>query len=392
MHRNVKYLYDKGWKEKSESRGELIGRCPSATHEDKNPSFSINASTGYFNCHGCDCCGKALLTLRSFVENVSVHELRFEYRKDKRNKDSNTHTNLVMQRIYQHDDLKFTHKMLADRGYKNPEIVAKKFALGFVGNKSINRITRQFNHKRLMEMKHMVGSQYVPGNRVSIPIRWNKTTIGFSFRSIDGSEPKYINLVQTHKDHWLYGYSGHKETIVTEGAFDCIAVTLRGYKTVALMGCDLSSRRAELLRVKERLVFAMDGDRAGYLATRNAFFVLCNSSVPMDAIKIPDGEDPESIGEDFIDLYKERIHIVRFLILYADTMKDIQKIFEIISKIRNEYNMLWYRAIAIETLKVWLTKKIGCADFNEMLKGNLPDELNTEKVAKEILHQAISML
>lgn len=67
--------------------GELNCRCPLPDHDDKNPSFSINAETGLWNCFGCGKRGDFLGLYASVLEMdiwQAIKEVRQKYNLQKK--------------------------------------------------------------------------------------------------------------------------------------------------------------------------------------------------------------------------------------------------------------------------------------------------------------------
>ncbi len=116
--------------------------------------------------------------------------------------------------------------------------------------------------------------------RLMFPIHDRQGHIaGFGARSLDGSEPKYINTPRSpifDKRSILYGLhlaagaiKERDEAIVVEGYMDVIAAHQQGYaNVVASMGTALTDRQvAQLKSMATDFVLAMDPDTAGQEAT-----------------------------------------------------------------------------------------------------------------------------
>lgn len=98
---------------------------------------------------------------------------------------------------------------------------------------------------------------------------------GFAGRSLDGSQPKYLNTPQTavfDKGRMLYGLDRARDAIgregvavVVEGYMDVITAHEHGYQNVvASMGTALTDEQVSLLRARApRIVLALDADAAG---------------------------------------------------------------------------------------------------------------------------------
>jgi len=116
--------------------------------------------------------------------------------------------------------------------------------------------------------------------RLMFPIHDRRGRIaGFGARSLDGSDPKYINTPGTrvfNKRETLYGL--HKAAapireadtaVIVEGYMDAMAAHQYGYKNVvASMGTALTERQVVQLRsIASNYVLALDPDAAGQEAT-----------------------------------------------------------------------------------------------------------------------------
>ena len=112
--------------------------------------------------------------------------------------------------------------------------------------------------------------------RLIIPIRDEKgRVVGFGSRSLDGSEPKYMNSPQTplfDKGRLLFGMDRARAAIRTEqvavlveGYMDVIGTHQAGFtNVVAGMGTSLTESQLKMLkRLSQRIVMALDPDAAG---------------------------------------------------------------------------------------------------------------------------------
>ena len=111
--------------------------------------------------------------------------------------------------------------------------------------------------------------------RLMVPIHERRgRVVGFGGRSLDGSNPKYINTIATpifDKQATLYGLDKattairEQETaVIVEGYMDVIAAHQSGYKNVvASMGTALTERQVYLVRsMAKTVVLALDQDQA----------------------------------------------------------------------------------------------------------------------------------
>ncbi|MBQ2858877.1 MAG: toprim domain-containing protein, partial [Alphaproteobacteria bacterium] len=134
--------------------------------------------------------------------------------------------------------------------------------------------------------------------------------VAFSGRSLDGSEPKYINTTDTdifHKRQTVFGFNFAREaihranrSIVVEGQIDAIKMQVNGFgETVAPLGTALTEDHIALLCKSNRnITFCFDGDAAGQKAAARA----CNIVMPFirdtSDVKfafVSGGKDPDEI-------------------------------------------------------------------------------------------------
>ena len=149
--------------------------------------------------------------------------------------------------------------------------------------------------------------------RLMFPIRDDRGNLaGFGGRSLDESEPKYLNSPRTEvfdKGRILYAFHRTKdrikeqgEGVVVEGYMDAIAAHQHGFdNVVASMGTALTEHQVSLLKsVGKRFVMAMDSDAAGKEATfrslRDSWHALAGfSDVLLSIALLPFGKDPDEL-------------------------------------------------------------------------------------------------
>jgi len=133
--------------------------------------------------------------------------------------------------------------------------------------------------------------------------------IGFVGRDLSGSQnaPKYINTGDTaayRKGEHLLGLHeapAGARLVRVEGPFDAMAISAAGegrYAGVSTLGTALTGTQADHLaeRVGGRLWEALDGDRAGSLATERDFWLMRERGV--DPRVLPVGHDPAQLWRD----------------------------------------------------------------------------------------------
>jgi DNA primase len=131
--------------------------------------------------------------------------------------------------------------------------------------------------------------------------------IAFGARSLDGSEPKYLNSPETavyHKREVLYGLPAARATLarqgtawIVEGYMDVLALQQAGFGgVVGVSGTALTDRHARLLgRHVRRVLLLFDGDEAGQGAIMRSLPPLMAEGLEVKVALIPGGEDPDSL-------------------------------------------------------------------------------------------------
>ena len=149
-------------------------------------------------------------------------------------------------------------------------------------------------------------------HRVIVPIHDRQgRVIGFGGRSLDGSEPKYLNSPETElfeKGKHLFGLDKATNAIrkddravVVEGYFDVIALHAAGItNAVASLGTALSSQQiTQLCRVSDgkRIVLNFDADGAGVRAANRAIGeveqLALQGQLELRILHLPSGKDPD---------------------------------------------------------------------------------------------------
>jgi DNA primase len=326
------------------------GLCP--FHREKTPSFHVDRDKGLFYCFGCGTGGDVFkfLTLTerfTFPEAVEHVASRYgiELPKKKRSQRENDKDDLfeLMDDASEafHQALEWTPND-ADDYLKNrrvPADVIKKYGFGYAPGSwdyILRRLSQKHGEKRLEAVGLITARKEKTGyydrfrNRLMIPIHSDTgALVGFGGRSLDGSDPKYLNSPDSalfNKSHLLYNLHRSKDAmrrndraILVEGYFDAIAIDHAGIPgVVASMGTSLAAGQASLLRrFTRRVVIAYDGDDAGRNATLRAAQVLLSAGLHVEALDLQGEKDPDSLiqkhGTDkFLEVLSNAVDIFEF--------------------------------------------------------------------------------
>ena len=306
------------------------GCCP--FHNEKTPSFSVNEDKGFYHCFGCREHGDII----SFVmktENIDFKEaikeladmagLKLPTYKQKTQQQIDNEENYIKItesacKIYQdllfQDIGKHALEYIKKRGFNDDMI--KKYRIGYAPKNNI--ISAKFNNVKIDKLTSTglvrVG-EYGPydffRDKLMFPIfNAHGQIVAFSGRSLDGSEPKYINTSDTelfHKRQTIFGFNFARDaihranrSIVVEGQIDAIQMQVNGFgETVAPLGTALTEDHIAILCKSNRnITFCFDGDNAGQKAAIRACtlvlpFLRDNSDVRFAFVS--GGKDPDEI-------------------------------------------------------------------------------------------------
>lgn len=170
-------------------------------------------------------------------------------------------------------------------------------------------------------------------DRIMFPISdASGRVVAFSGRTLksDDSIPKYVNSPETElfqKSEVLYGYDKARQgirqydfSLVVEGQFDLVLAHQAGYtNTVAVSGTALTPQHVGLLsRLSQRVVLALDADRAGIAAVKRSSELMLEKGMDVKVAQMPEGEDPADIIKEDKERFKRIVgsapHVINFLL------------------------------------------------------------------------------
>jgi len=306
------------------------GCCP--FHNEKTPSFSVNEDKGFYHCFGCGEHGDIIsFTMKS--QNIDFKEaikelsdmagIKMPEFKQKTQQQIEAEENYIQItekacQIYQdllyQDSGKHALEYIKNRGFSDEMI--KKYRIGYAPRGNI--ISSHFNNIKIDKLTATglvrVG-EYGPydffRDKLMFPIfNAHGQIVAFSGRSLDGSEPKYINTSDTelfHKRQTIFGFNFARDnihranrSIIVEGQIDAIQMQCNGFgETVAPLGTALTEDHIAILCKSNRnIIFCFDGDNAGQKAAVRACnlvlpFLRDNSDVRFAFVT--GGKDPDEI-------------------------------------------------------------------------------------------------
>jgi DNA primase len=316
----------------------FVGLCP--FHNEKTPSFSVNAERGFFHCFGCGV-GGSVFNFITKIEGLTfpeaVRSLAKKYgvtlpehdvsgpgagEREAMLKASEVAAEFFAHVLWNTTDGAMARDYLKSRGISVE--TARAFMIGYAPSRPAS-LAKALEKRGLRDAGVKVGLIRKDGNlaigadsydmfrgRVMFPIRDAQgRAIAFGGRVLDARLPKYINSPESplySKARTLYGLfearqaisssaaSGKDRAILVEGYFDVIALWQLGFKE-AVAGCG-TALTVEQLRVLSRytknVIACFDGDAAGRKASMRALEIFLQAGLLGRGIFIPSGFDPDT--------------------------------------------------------------------------------------------------
>jgi DNA primase len=324
------------------------GLCP--FHDERSPSFSVNAEEKLFYCFGCQAKGDAFgfveqaegLDFREAVESLAdrygVHlELEDEdpRAEQRRRRKERLHALLERAARYYATYLWDSEEAAKARGYllgrELGEEVLREFRVGYapsawdrviVGAQRDGYAPEELVAAGLAQRGRDGGLYDRFRGRIMFPLADARARVlGFGARAMsEGRGPKYLNTSENeiyHKGRQVFGIdlarahaAKRGRIVVVEGYTDVLALHQAGIReAVAIMGTALTTEQmAELGRAAPRVVLALDADRSGQEAMLRAARVAQDSGVELLAVTLPEGSDPaELLASEGADAFAARL-------------------------------------------------------------------------------------
>lgn len=346
---------------KLEKRGRnYVGLCP--FHNEKTPSFSVSPDKQICHCFGCKKGGNVFQFLMeiediNFAEaakqlgsplgvNITAEETRVEESDMTLIKMHEYLTDLYHHVLMHTNEGESALKYLMDRGF-SAEIIRKE-KIGITPD------MRDFTKNALLEQNFSLENAYQAGlisrneenfsyydrfvSRIMIPIKNHQNYIvGYTARTLDGSEPKYLNTPETpifQKRELLFNLSDARkfirkqdEIILMEGHLDVVKVKMTEVQNiVGLMGTALSNENINLIkRLASNVTLMFDSDNAGRSATISVGETLLQNGLNVFIIQLPNGQDPdEFIVKNGREKFEKLVHEQKrhFIYVQADQLLD----------------------------------------------------------------------
>ncbi|HEU4393265.1 MAG TPA: DNA primase [Solirubrobacterales bacterium] len=309
-----------------------VGLCP--FHEERTPSFSVDAQEKLYHCFGCGVGGDVIKFVEEkeglgFSEAVELLADRYGVELEREQEDPQAEARRQRRRrleqlleraaafysnyLWDSQEAGKAREYLAERGLG--EEALRGFGVGYAPS-AWDRILvlgqrAGFGIEELravgLVQRGRGGGEYDRfRSRIMFPIRDRRgRTLGFGGRAMRSDQgAKYVNTAETdffHKSQLLYGVDMAKAAIakaaravVVEGYTDVLALHQAGVEeVVAVMGTAITGEQvATLSGMVEEVVLALDADSAGQEAMLRAQRVAAGRRMRLRVAAMPAGEDP----------------------------------------------------------------------------------------------------
>ncbi len=323
-----------------------IGLCP--FHNEKTPSFGVNATHQFYKCFGCGAGGDVLKFVME-IEGVTFFEalkllaerngIPMPKRQEYSDPESRRRTALL--EMHEIAGEVFRANLFGSAGAAARAYLAKRgvgqdmvaeFGLG-LSDRSGTGLLRILEQKAFtpeqvedsgLASRRQDGSGFFDRfrGRLMFPIQ-NESgkIIAFGGRALAADdEPKYLNSPETtlyHKSQVLYNLHRAKSAVrkmdrvvLVEGYMDVIGVYAAGiHEVVASCGTSLTNAQVRALkRHSERIVVNFDPDAAGANAAERSIQMLLEEGMHVRILQLDGGLDPDEYVKDRgADAYRARL-------------------------------------------------------------------------------------
>jgi DNA primase len=326
-----------------------VGLCP--FHEERTPSFSVDAQEKLYHCFGCGVGGDTIKFVEekeglAFADAVELLAERYGVELEREKEDPRAEARRQQRRrleqlldrtatfyaayLWDSTEAAKAREYLAERGLG--EETLRAFGVGYAPSAWDQVLLRGqragFKVDELrgvgLAQRGRSGGEYDRfRSRIMFPIRDRRgRTLGFGGRAMRSDQgAKYVNTAETdffHKSKMLYGIDRAKAAIakagravVVEGYTDVLALHQAGVEeAVGVMGTAITEEQvAELSGMVEEVVLALDADAAGQEAMLRAQRVAAGRRMRILVAAMPAGVDPAEMmaGEGGAERFRELV-------------------------------------------------------------------------------------
>lgn len=305
------------------------GLCP--FHQEKTPSFHVSSERGFYKCFGCGAAGSPIdfviqmdkVTFPEAVEMLAERAGIPIEREESRGAAPEGTPKADIYRVNRWAAEFFRRRLYTDEGQACRAYLEKRglseemwtlYGIGYAPESWDAMVGAA--RKNGVPIEGLVDAGLVKArdegnghydrfrNRLVFPINdAMERVIAFGARSLDGSEPKYLNSPETavfSKGRCLYSIEhlrhlkANEPVFVMEGYTDVIMAYQMGVKSaVATLGTALTEMHANVLsRYTSNVVLLYDGDAAGRKAAERGVGLFLASDFELKVAVLEGNEDP----------------------------------------------------------------------------------------------------
>jgi len=314
-----------------------VGLCP--FHEERTPSFSVDAEKKVYYCFGCEAGGDAIGFVREtealdFPEAVELLADRYGVELTREAEDPKAEERrrrrerllALLERtsrfyatfLWESGEASKARAYLEGRGLG--EEVLRDFRVGYAPS-APDRVALSAQRDGFRPEELIAADVARRGRggglydrfrgRITFPLADARgRVLGFGARAMgEGRGPKYLNTAESelfHKGRQLFGIDLARShaaktarLIVVEGYTDVLSLHQAGLReSVAIMGTALTEDQlSELERAAPLLLLALDADRSGMNAMLRAVRGAGERGTELLVIEMPEGKDPADMLE-----------------------------------------------------------------------------------------------
>lgn len=341
--------------------------CP--FHEEKTPSFNVNAAKQIYHCFGCGKGGNVFSFIMEFEkvpfpQAVEIIADRIGYKIPRTERPASEgaadkkllyELNARVVKLYREAltgrDGGEALLYLQKRGISEASV--EKFQIGYAPDRwdFLTAKLKNGKHAQMLAglgliIKRETESGYYDRfrNRVMFPIfDAQERVVGFGGRVLDDGEPKYLNSPESplfSKSRNLYGLNWAKAAIaagsplaIVEGYTDVIMARQHGVdNVVATLGTALTAEHVRSLkRYTRQIIVVFDSDEAGRKASARGIDMLLQGELDVRVAELPEGQDPcdfvkQSGGEAFSRALQEAPDFFDYKIAAGRKRPDFQTV------------------------------------------------------------------
>jgi len=324
------------------------GLCP--FHDERTPSFSVNAEHKLYHCFGCSESGDAIKFVMEtegldFVGALEALAERYNIELQRENEDPEAEKRRMRRErllklvdrtatyytrvLWESPEAEAARAYLVQRGLG--EEVLREFRVGYSPTAWDRVVSAALRDGYQVQEVIAAGlAQQSRGRsgvidrfrgRIMFPLSDARgRVLGFGARKMaDGDQgPKYLNTSENelfHKGRTVYGIDRARgpaakagRVVAVEGYTDVLALHQAGVReAVAIMGTAVTpDQLTELARAATTVYFALDADAAGQEAMSRAARGADERGIDLKVVALPPGSDPaDLVGRDGADAFME---------------------------------------------------------------------------------------